>query len=131
MTKENYQESSYETRFTQTEYGTTIDHKTNIEWSLEDIKGTWEEVVEIASKKGDGWRIPTCKELFSIVDESTFNPASYPELCIQSDCYWSSTTDADFKRYAWAVSFNHGFVGSSDKTRAYYVRCVREFTDHI
>jgi hypothetical protein len=75
------------------------------------------------------WRLPTKKELMSIVDYSipypspTIKTAYFPNT--GASYYWSSTTVAGFPGSAWFVGFYSGYVYGSDKYGDYYVRCVR------
>jgi Zn-dependent metalloprotease len=77
------------------------------------------------------WRLPTKKELMSIVDHSipypgpTINAAYFPNT--KSSYHWSSTTDAVYPDDgAWYVNFYNGLVDSPNKSNNYfYVRCVR------
>jgi uncharacterized protein DUF1566 len=76
------------------------------------------------------WRIPNVKELQSIVDYGTFNPA------IDTSCWywrdepqnhlWSSTPSASNGSDAWFVDLNAGFVHTGNKKnnalRAFAVR---------
>ena len=75
----------------------------------------------------DDWRLPNRRELCSILDYSTNDPASnttyFPDM-LSSD-YWSSTTCYDLTDYAWSVDFYHGFVNSPSKASYKSVRCVR------
>ena len=72
------------------------------------------------------WRLPNVKELQSIVDYSTYNPAIDSSFTnTQSGYYWSSTTYADLTDFAWDVYFNYGYVDLDDKDDGYYVRPVR------
>ena len=79
----------------------------------------------------DDWRLPTPKELQSIVDYSHYSPYSpaidttlFPGTV--SSEYWSSTTDASTNGSAWCVSFSNGYVYNfSSKANAYAVRAVR------
>lgn len=73
------------------------------------------------------WRLPTIKELFSIVDPSKFNPAinvAYFPNCVSS-AYWSATTYYATFFFAWYVGFCYGYVLFDDKSRAYHVSAVR------
>ncbi|MDA2920750.1 DUF1566 domain-containing protein [Desulfobacterota bacterium AH_259_B03_O07] len=72
------------------------------------------------------WCIPHVKVLQSIVDYSTFNPASFlvPGLTAAS-FYWSATTDASFPNGAWGVNFNLGDVDSISKDGSNHARAVR------
>ena len=73
------------------------------------------------------WRIPSFKELQSIVDYSMFFPAiaaSFPGSTA-ADFYWSSTTYAGGPSYAWDVLFIDGSVYAFDKNYLLHVRAVR------
>lgn len=74
------------------------------------------------------WRMPTVRELSSLVNSGTYNPAVdgawFPHT--RSDRYWSST--ASGLSTAWYVHFSSGAVTGdyvSDKSNSYYVRAVR------
>ena len=73
------------------------------------------------------WRLPTIKELGSIANLGTDNPAidaAYFPNTVSSN-YWSSTTNADHTGYAWHINFNNGDDSRYYKSLAYYVRAVR------
>ncbi|MCD4718777.1 MAG: DUF1566 domain-containing protein [Desulfobacula sp.] len=75
-----------------------------------------------------GWRMPTVKELSTIVNSEIYNPAInkvFFPYTVSSD-YWSSTTYANNSGHAWLVYFGRGGVGSHyPKSSSYYVRAVR------
>ncbi|MBI5675184.1 MAG: DUF1566 domain-containing protein [Nitrospirae bacterium] len=75
------------------------------------------------------WRLPSKKELITIVDYSIPYPgptinATYFSNTVAS-YYWSSTTNAYYPYYAWNVNFYDGYVYYYGKYYSYYVRCVR------
>ena len=93
------------------------------------------------------WRLPTRKELITIVDYSvplgryaapSINTSLFPNT--QVNYYWTQTELAVPplpSSYAWYVSFDLGFDGSNNKVNGYPVRCVRgatlpgpSFVDH-
>ena len=70
------------------------------------------------------WRLPSIKELLTLVDYTKINSASvltdtWPNY------YWSSTTYARNTNYAWGGGFNYGNTYYYGKTGSFYVRCVR------
>jgi hypothetical protein len=73
------------------------------------------------------WRMPTLKELSTLVDYSTYDPAIdtaiFPNTV--SSYYWSSTTYAYDTYLAWLVYFYHGYDYYGNKSYSYYVRAVR------
>ena len=73
------------------------------------------------------WHLPNRNELKSIVDRSRYNPSIDPTFQnVDSNSYWSSTTDASGTSGAWAVRFYYGYDRWGDKTHLGYVRCVRD-----
>ena len=73
------------------------------------------------------WRLPSQKELKSIVNYSMINPSisNYFFPNIKLDFYWSSTTNANNTDHAWGVKFENGYDGSGKKSHSYYARAVR------
>lgn len=72
------------------------------------------------------WRLPNEKELQSIIDYSTYNPAIDPIFTnTQPASYWCSTTYASASAFAWYVDFYGGDVYYVDKDGEFYVRLVR------
>ena len=76
-----------------------------------------------------GWRLPNIKELASIVDYRTNDPAIDVRafLNTKNADYWSITSNSMVAGFAWAVRFGFSGVssGSFDKVGNHYVRCVR------
>ena len=76
------------------------------------------------------WRLPSVKELRSVVDHSQYDPAIgllalFVLQNVQSNYYWSSTTFASYPSFAWYVLMDFGGVLYSDKTYDRYVWPVR------
>ena len=122
-----------------TAWACTKDNVTNLIWSLQSGSGDWTTYGQTtlptqhnsATRCGfnTGWRLPTRRELLSIVDSSTFNPAIdanyFPGT--QSSYYWTNDTFALLSNNAWIVVFAFGdtFANSDFKSNIYYVRLVR------
>ncbi len=107
---------------------TWTDKETMLEWKTgEVLEMNWQEAIKYAESLGDGWRLPTRKELCALIEDRTCSPTINTFIfskCACSDC-WTSTTYASYTNYAWHVDFNSGFVGYTDKTNSCYVWCVR------
>lgn len=73
------------------------------------------------------WRLPTIKELQSLVDIRAYGPAidtvAFPNT--SSNYFWSSSLVATNTSLAWVVNFNYGNTYSDIVTRYNQVRCVR------
>ena len=77
------------------------------------------------------WRLPNIKELRTIVDTQTCNPAIDTEYfpdTMRSD-YWSSTTREVSPSSAWTIDFSYGEDFDNGKTEDQYVRAVRYVTE--
>lgn len=77
------------------------------------------------------WRLPTVKELFSIVDHTKGAGDNEPAIDIaffpDTKCsrYWTSTPTAWDTSGVWCVGFGSGGVATSGKGSRNYVRPVR------
>ena len=74
------------------------------------------------------WRLPNFNELRSLIDPGRTDPAlpaAHPFIGVQSDVYWSSTTNEDFTDRAWIVWLDSGDVSYYIKNLNYYVWPVR------
>jgi len=73
------------------------------------------------------WRLPTIKELSTIVNSEAYNPCInktfFPNTV--SSNYWSSTYSAFTNTFIWYLDFNTGNESHSGKSISYYVRAVR------
>ena len=120
--------------------GTVYDSKSKLTWqqTVSPTTYTWADAKTYcagvgASLGGTGWRVPTIKELLSIVDFS--QPAG---LYIDTNTFlstpvggkiglefWSSSPLAGSSSDAWSVNFIYGRSDSFHTANAYDVRCVR------
>ena len=76
------------------------------------------------SKKHNDWRLPSVKELLTLINDKKHDPSCDLEDTIPS-YYWSSTTNVHGTDYAWYVYFSIGYSSYDSKTSKNYVRCVR------
>jgi len=114
-------------RFVRNSDGTVIDTQERLTWyPVLDKKFTWEEAQKECEKMG--CRLPTSKELFSLVDHSKHQPAIDKEIFPDTkfdDWYWTSTPCAWSPSGAWYVSFYYGSVFGDVRDGNGYVRPVR------
>lgn len=74
-----------------------------------------------------GWRLPSVVELTSVRDPSL--PAPFVPVSVftgvQSDFYWSATTNAENPVRAWDVYFLSGLADADNTALNFHVWCVR------
>ena len=99
----------------------------NLEWQADvpDEKFTWSDANAYAASLGDGWRLPTIKELLSLVDYDRRGPACSVFPDCPCDWYWSSSVFSGGTTTAWYVYFGNGFAYANVVSSMYRVRCVR------
>ena len=116
--------------------GTVTDNSSGLMWQQTTAADTmiWEDALSYCENLNLGgytdWRLPTVKELNSLVDSSipspgpTINTALFPDT--QSSGYWTSTTSFTNTGSAWIVFFDYGNgYGDVNKSVSFYVRAVR------
>jgi hypothetical protein len=113
--------------------GTVSDTSTGLMWQQEIpyIPMTWKQALSYCESLPlagyTDWRLPTKKELRSLVDYSRYKPAIdtryFPDTV--SLFYWSSTTNAYATYAAWGEHFSDGYDFSSYKSVYNYFRAVR------
>jgi hypothetical protein len=117
--------------------GTVYDKKTKLIWqqAAPSTRYSWAGAKNYcaqdaaASLGGSGWRLPTVKELLSIVDHSRLNPAvdtTVFSLALGDWYYWSSSRNGGSSTGAWTVNFEAGSPNPEPTTSGTYaVLCVR------
>ena len=75
------------------------------------------------------WRIPTVKELETILDLSIAEPGPTINNTLFPNCkagsYWTADTDIDNPAMAWAIDFSNSLDRISAKTDTFSIRAVR------
>ena len=116
------------------EDGTVTDTSTGLMWKQAQATET-EKVWKTALSDCQGllflgysdWRLPSLKELHSIVDYTYYDPAIDPLFFpyTKKSGYWSSTTDIKDVSNACYLNFKAGADGWHLKSSSHYVRAVR------
>lgn len=130
-------------RFTDNFNGTVTDTLTGLIWlKLADCIGqrTWEQALTDANGLMDGpcgltdgsvatdWRLPSIKELLSLVDYGESDPVlpqGHPFTSVESASYWSSSSRVANPDFAWVVNMFIGFDTTFLKTNLAFVWPVR------
>lgn len=117
------------------------DNKTGLMWQddseAESIVLNWEDANQYCSDLTlsgyNDWRLPSIKELLSIVDMNRFDPAikqGFKYIFHEKEKYgyyyeyWSSTP-SDTSDLAWIVDFHNGSTDRDNKMNKEHIRCVR------
>jgi hypothetical protein len=118
--------------------GTVTDTKTKLVWQqTAPAEDTWANAKAFcqtvgASLGGTGWRLPTIKELQTIVDDSVpraqatamIDPTAFPATPVAA--FWSSSPLAGSPTIVWIVDFHYGSTAHYPMTLMYVrFRCVR------
>jgi hypothetical protein len=130
-----------EPRFTDNGDGTVTDNLTDLVW-LKDAncfgQKNWNNASAYSLANGqcgltDGseagdWSLPNSHELFSLIDDSQFNPAlpsGHPFTGVQAGPYWFRPTSADIEKGARGINMSQGNVFYGYRTSILHVWPVR------
>jgi hypothetical protein len=121
-------------RYTTAAGGIVKDNKTGLYWQQAAAPMTYSFASAMtycssntAALPGSGWRLPTVKELLTLVDDSVASPgptidaSAFPST--PANDFWSSTS-AGASSDAWYVNFFNGSA-TAFSIRVGNVRCVR------
>lgn len=108
------------------------DSTTGFKWqdSKKVMSSTWENASIYCKKLSlngyKDWRLPTIKELNTIIDDSKVKDTIYPPFIPTSNTYWSSTSVEGDPKFAWTVNFSDSLTQqNSDKKLLRALKCVR------
>ena len=110
-----------------------VDKKTGLSWQQSTMSAeSWDAGGAYCAGLGaliggNGWRLPTIRELQTIVDYSqtapTIDPTAFPGT--PRDYFWSASSLAGSSSEAWFVAFgSSGYSGYGSKGQSLSVRCV-------
>ncbi len=131
------------TDFVDNKNGTVTNNKTGLTWQRCVMGKTWNDgycdgtattykqsdAAKLTSDLGGqtDWRLPTYKELLTIVDYGTSAPAInstvFPDTPVTD--FWTTTPKAEEADSFWNVGFKSGQGGYTSKTTEYSARLVR------
>lgn len=107
------------------------DGKSGLLMSAEDINGDWYEAQDWVASLGEGWRLPTKRELQMIYNmKDMLNAALWESgmTILSNESYWSSEGAAEIYGNVYIVDMTFGSVGYWEKNnRFFYARAVSDF----
>jgi len=108
------------------------DTATHLQWQREasSVAADWNTAAQSCASltlSGDGWRLPTLKELHTLVDETRVLPAidSATLPTGPTGFYWTSSQPKGFGDLAWTVGFERGLDVFRNTNTTAMSRCVR------
>lgn len=123
-------------RFYDNGNGTVTDSLTGLMWTKNaNLAGnymTWYQAVDYCNNLTQGgytdWRLPNLNELESLINDDVANSATWLNnqgfTNVQSDGYWSASTNACYPSVAWIVRMDYGRVSYDDKSSIIYYYCA-------
>jgi len=113
---------------------TVFDRDTGLTWQryVSGPSRTWPDAIAYCgtldlADHASGWRLPSKKELESLVDVRVSNPAidvlAFPAT--PSDGFWTSTPNLALAGTVWGVYFGLGNTFHNYPTTPFRARCVR------
>lgn len=111
--------------------GTVFDTKTKLTWEQDVAPSpyTWTDAgayCKSLTLRNLDWRLPSLKELATLVDDSRVNPAidqtAFPDTPARP--FWTSSLVTSFPDSGWTVDFYRGGDNFVAVTMTQFVRCV-------
>lgn len=123
--------SASESRYVDNEDGTVADAQTWLTWqqTVSPDAFTWDDAKTYCTwllLESQGWRLPTVKELGSMVDTRytpTLDTGSFPDA--PAERFWSSTRVPGRDDFVWNIDFESGEPRGDAPNTPMRVRCVR------
>ena len=129
-------------RFLENADQTVTDNLTGLIWTKDGnpaaVYKTWQQALDYIKTLNSGnylghndWRLPNVNELESLINKGQASSATWLNgqgqgfSNVQSNNYWSSSTNAQYTAGARVVYMKDGYVTSYDKTGNFYVWPVR------
>ncbi|MFT4927819.1 MAG: hypothetical protein ACI8WB_003933 [Phenylobacterium sp.] len=116
--------------WTRCSYGQTWD-ATNSTCTGSPSSITWQDALQLSTTVTYGghsnWRLPTVKELATIVEQSCVDPSINQTIfpATSAENYWTGTTVNDENTWAWGMAFYNGRNNNKEKLLDLHVRFVR------
>jgi hypothetical protein len=109
--------------------GTVYDTKTRLTWqqTVNSTSYFFADTKAYCGSLGTGWRLPTMRELLTIVDYSKFTPLIDVSVFTNmiGTAYWTSSAASGSVSSVWVFDFFNGRAASFPVTNAYRICCVR------
>jgi hypothetical protein len=108
-----------------------VDSATGLTWQQEVLlpHATWPSATSYCQGLGGGFRVPSMKELQTLLDLTVMSPgptidsAAFPGA--PADFTWTSSLDLAVLTGVWEVYFGFGSIGGFGQNNTDPVRCVR------
>ena len=113
--------------------GVVYDTKTKLSWQQVVPPGMYAQADAAGycaklGLAGATWRLPTMREILTIVDltipppKAAIDPAAFPDT--PPGFFWSSTAYSGTPGLGWSAQFQYGYAYGNTLTDTSYVRCV-------
>jgi hypothetical protein len=119
-------------RYTIADNGIVYDTQTELTWQATDDRTARDFAGALAycdalPLAGGGWRLPSVKELLSLLDMSRSNPAIDPRAfpSVSNASFWSGSDQVGVTGEKWFVYFPYGNLSWTAVNATNLVRCVR------